>query len=137
MINNEFNIIGIAVSEYESDSWGNHVLRVEIEKMGSKEGNVFEAEVKVYGNNRMVDVKRAIKGEQIAVNGYIDFFTSKKGAQVLRLVAQRVYVLGEQKKRRVDSATTESQGSAEPHLAEREEDYRVPDVDVVDDDLPF
>ena len=99
MINNEFNLIGIAVSEYEAARYHNKTLRVEVEKMGSKEGNVFECECTVYGNNRMVDTSRSILGEQVAVNGYIDYFTSKAGNTIIRLVAQRVYVLGEQKAR--------------------------------------
>ncbi len=133
MINNEFNIIGIAVSEYERDNWDNCTLKVEVEKMGSKEGNVFEVEVKVYGNNRMVDTGRLIAGEQVAVNGYIDFFTSKKGAQILRLVAQRVYVLGEQKRRQLgQSARTPAEYDA-PEPAEVAQSA----APAEDDDLPF
>jgi hypothetical protein len=135
MINNEFNCIGIATSEYERDNWGNCTLKLEIEKMGSKEGNVFEAEFKVYGNNRMVDVNRSVLGEQVAVNGYIDYFTSKKGVPVLRLVAQRVYVLGEQK-RRLSEARTSGYYPDPKDAAPQEEASPVQPIGG-EDDLPF
>lgn len=136
MINNEFNIIGIAVSEYERDNWDNCVLRVEIEKMGSKEGNVFEAEVKIYGNNRMVDTSRPIKGEQVAVNGYIDYFTSRKGQNILRLVAQRVYVLGEQKARLLSASDTPVDYDP-PEPSRIQPSPSVGEFPQSDDDLPF
>jgi hypothetical protein len=135
MINNEFNIIGIATSEYEKDNWDNYILRVEVEKMGSKEGNVFECEVKIYGNNRMVDTARKIQGEQVAVNGYVDFFTSKKGVSVLRLVAQRVYVLGEQKRKQLAASAPASVSYDAPAPTEVAE--AVDSINVDADDTPW
>lgn len=133
MINNEFNVIGIATSEYERDNWDNCTLKVEVEKMGSKEGNVFEVEVKVYGNNRMVDTQRLIMGEQVAVNGYIDYFVSKKGVPILRLVAQRVYVLGEQKRRQLGQSTQTPVSYDAPEPA----DVSMSTDPTEDGDLPF
>lgn len=138
MINNEFNIIGIAVSEYEKDNWNNSTLKVEVEKMGSKEGNVFVVEVKVYGNNRMVDTDRLIAGEQVAVNGYIDFFNSKKGVPIVRLVAQRVYVLGEQKRRQLgQSAHSYDAPNVGDYDAPEPGDVQKSEFPIDDDELPY
>lgn len=134
MINNEFNIIGIATSEYERDNWDNCTLKVEVEKMGSKEGNVFEVEVKIYGNNRMVDTQRLIAGEQVAVNGYIDYFLSKKGVPIVRLVAQRVYVLGEQKRRQLGQS---AQAAPMDYDAPEPADVSMSAPPTDGDDLPF
>jgi len=129
MINNEFNIIGIATSEYERDHWNNCTLKVEVEKMGSKEGNVFEVEMKVYSNNRYVDTSRHIAGEQVAVNGYIDMFVSRSGVPIPRLVAQRVYVLGEQKRRQL--------GQSVSYDAPEPADVAMSTDPTEDGDLPF
>ena len=135
MINNEFNLIGIVVGNYVKDPYGNYTLRVEVEKMGSREGNVFDAEVKVYGTNRIVDTSRLLLGEQVAVNGYVDFFRSKKGVPVLRLVAQRVYVLGEQRKK-IDRAKA-SYGPSPENLDMSQDESEAPIASLDEADLPF
>lgn len=136
MINNEFNLIGIAIGNYITDAYGNSTLKIEVEKMGSREGNVFECEVKIYGNNRMVDTSRPIIGEQVAVNGYVDFFTTKMGNRVLRLIAQRVYVLGEQR-RKLEKARADMRNMPDPSSVERQEEASAPLSDLGDADLPF
>ena len=115
MINNEFTLIGVATSNYRNIGNGNfpvYVANIEIEKRGSKVGNTFNLEFRVYGTNRAIDVSEHIQGRQIALNGYIDRFVSSDGKRDLTyLVAQSVYILGKQKAEVHDYTETEPSGT--------------------------
>ena len=96
MVNNEFHIIGTALTNFEAlheGTYSSYLLRVEVEKMGSKKGNNFELTVQVYATNNAVDVKKSVVGQLIAVNGFLDSYVTEKGALLLKAVAQNVVVL--------------------------------------------
>ena len=99
MINNEFLLIGICTTTYQyngNGKWKSYLLKLEVEKFASKKGNAFEVEVQIYGNNTAVDTKMPMIGKQVAVNGYIDTYQTNEGHVMSKLVAQRIYPLGEQ-----------------------------------------
>lgn len=136
MINNEFNLIGICTSSYQdigNGKWKSYIFRMEVEKFGSKKGNCFEIELQVYGNNEAVDTKRDIFGKQLAVNGYIDNYTTNDGHIITKLVVQRVYPLGEQKIA-VSPDVVSGTGVNENVAVE---DLPTGDTIAVEDDLPF
>ena len=128
MVNNEFHLIGIAVSNYVSvgnDKFKVHSFRIEVEKFGAKYGTAFEIEVVVYGTNRAIDTTREILGRQIAVNGYVDTFVTKEENHIfLKLVAQNILVIeSKERKRFINPSATI--------------DNLEPIGSVVDDDLPY
>ena len=142
MVNNEFHIIGIATTNYQSiGNWKfkSYLLRVEVEKFGSNKGANFELEVQVYGTNKAVDVEEDMLGKQLAINGYIDTYATDKGTLVVKCVAQNVYVLESQRRKVVEAEvhTTERSELMES-INESLEQIENPDSDYEDDDdLPF
>ena len=154
MINNEFHCIGIATSNYTdigNNRYKSYLLRVEIEKFGSKNGKNFEIEVQIYGTNEKVDTRVEVLGQQIAVNGYIDTYQTKEGPIIVKLVAQNVYVLGNNVKRQEIKAFATDTNTKEldydkilneidkaEQNAESDDDQQNDEVsDDDDDDLPF
>lgn len=154
MINNEFHCIGIATSNYTdigNNRYKSYLLRVEIEKFGSKNGKNFEIEVQIYGTNEKVDTRVEVLGQQIAVNGYIDTYQTKEGTIIVKLVAQNVYVLGNNVKRQEIKAFATDTNTKEldyekilneidkaEQNAESDDDQQNDEVsDGDDDDLPF
>ena len=118
MINNEFHLIGTAVSDFKEISrkrFAMYGLDVEVEKYN---GQTFETEVYVYSSNNKVDVKTKIYGQQIAVNGYIDVAKLPDNSQKTKLIVQNILILNKNKVFKNTQAHEEQQ------------------VDV-DDDLPF
>lgn len=96
MVNNEFHLIGVAITDYENignKKFISYVLKVQVEKFGAQAGKSFIVEVQIYGTNRAVDVKKDVLGQLVAVNGYIDYYETKDGRIITKLVAQNVYVL--------------------------------------------
>ena len=131
MVNNEFNLIGICTSNYQyigNGKWKSYLLRIEIEKFSSKQGNSFEIEVQIYANNKVVDTSMEMLGRQVAINGYVDSYETNEGKIVVKLIAQRVYPLGDQK------ATFSEEVETNPDV-ETSEFPRAEDFD--DDDMPF
>ncbi len=125
MINNEFHLIGTAVSDFKEISnkrFAMYGLMIEVEKFG---GNHFETEVIVYNNNNRVDVKQRIYGQQIAVNGYIDTMTLPDNSIKTKLIVQNILILN--KKKVFNNAQT--QEHAQPQTQKEDTE--------VDDDLPF
>lgn len=131
MINNEFIVIGICTSNYQyigNGKWKSYMLRIEVEKFSSKQGNSFEIEVQIYANNTAVDTSMEMIGRQVAVNGYLDSYETNEGKIFNKLVAQRVYPLGEQKAK--ISHDVESISNIEKETFPTDEDFD-------DDDRPF
>lgn len=131
MINNEFIVIGICTSNYQfigNGRYKSYILRIEIEKFASKQGNTFELEVQIYSNNNAVDTSMEMIGRQVAVNGYLDSYETNEGKIINKLVAQRVYPLGEQKAK--FSEEVESNSDVEKGEFPLAEDFD-------DDDTPF
>ena len=125
MINNEFHLIGTAVSDFieiSNKRFTMYGLMVEVEKFG---GNHFETEVIVYNNNNRVDVKQRIYGQQIAVNGYIDTTTLPDNSIKTKLIVQNILILN---KKKVFN-NTQTQEHAQPQTLKEDTE--------VDDDLPF
>lgn len=127
MVNNEFHLIGIATSNFNdigNGKYKSYMLRLEIEKFGSKQGNSFEIEVQIYATNKAVDTNVEILGKSVAVNGYVDSFTTREGSVITKLVAQNVFV--------IDKKDTQDACVAGDHQEAKTEE------NVVDeDDLPF
>lgn len=95
MVNNEFHLIGTAVSNFVDISNGGafakYRLSVEVEVLGSKIGRANRVDIEVYGTNRAISITQKVLGKQVAVNGYIDTFTSTKNDMVYtKLVAQNL-----------------------------------------------
>lgn len=138
MVNNEFHIIGVATSNYQNignKDYKSYLLKVEVEKFGSKVGNSFEVEVQIYGTNKSVNVKEETLGRQVAVNGYVDSYLTKEGNRITKLVAQNVYVLGVAE---VGDVVEESDCA----MPAREQDIQpspsdLDGISIPDDDLPF
>ena len=142
MVNNEFHLIGIATTNFQEVGNGkfkSYLLRVEVEKMGSKKGQNFELEVQVYGTNSAVNKTQSVVGCQVAINGYIDSYVNKDNQMVSKIVAQNVMVLDAKPK------FAEPEQAAEPELAsgvweeiaEESEKLDEPNEMSSEDDLPF
>jgi len=121
MINNEFHIIGLCISDFEilsSKKFSYYSLRIEVEKY---HGSTFELEVVVYSSNKIVDVKKPMLGKQVAVNGYVDALKLDDGALKLKLVVQNIMELSRGNK---ISDETKAEVKTSPEIVD-------------DDDLPF
>lgn len=109
MINNEFHLIGVAISNFEfigNDSFKVHSFRIEIEKFGAKAGSTFEIEVIVYGTNRAIDVNQDILGRQVVVNGYLDTYITKEEKRLIpKIIAQNLLVIEIKERKRYAQAT--------------------------------
>ena len=144
MVNNEFHIIGIATSNYQDISNGtfvSHLFKIEVEKFGSKAGKTFELEAQVYGTNKAVDTKKEILGRTIALNGYLDSYTTKEGSTIVKMVAQNVMVLDKPvaETKRVKATAVEPE--VVPSVDDEDDDIQSEDsldgISIPDDDLPF
>jgi len=137
MVNNSFDVIGICTSNFKDIGRGkyhSYLLRVEVEIFNSDKGNSFELEVQVYGTNKSVDVARDMLGEQVAITGYLDSYMTENGSLITKLVAQRIYILGEQKPKVVDAELLPD----EPDEPDEQEEQPSKNADnLPDDDLPF
>ena len=137
MVNNNFEIIGVATSNYQdvsspTSNFTKYKFEIEIEKTGSKQGNTMKLAVEVYGTNRAVDIHEAIIGRRMAVNGYIDsYFKNKSDEATIKLVAQAVMLLDDKKNIAVNVAPVKEEAK------EEEIEEVVESVDVPDDELPF
>lgn len=132
MVNNQFNLIGMAVTDYVLGGTQNfpvHMVKVEVDKTGNSKGKVFTLEVVVYSTNKAIDVTQPIMGKMVAITGYIDSYVSRSGIQILKMVGQSVLVFdrGEVVREPKAMATTED-------IKKVEED---PNVERDNDDLPF
>lgn len=144
MVNNEFHIIGIATSNYKNignDRFTSYILRVEVEKMGSKFGKNFELEIQVYGTNKAIDTDIDVLGKQVAICGYLDSYTTKDGSIVNKVIAQNVYVL--EKSSSVNKPVVSESSNVDivdnrgNDVFEQVEDISNNTTEVEDDDLPF
>lgn len=120
MVNNEFHVIGICVSDFEVLSQRKYTyysLKLEVEKY---KGTTFDLEVVVYSSNKFVDATKPMLGKQVAVNGYVDSLKLDDGSLRTKLVVQNIMELSKSNKMS-DTASTESKTT----------------TDVVEDDLPF
>lgn len=98
MINNEFHLIGIAVSDFEKTitpdtNYEFHFFRLEVEKVGMRTGTTFEIDVLVYAANKKINITQKILGRQIAVNGFLDSYTNKQGLSYAKVIAQSILIL--------------------------------------------
>ncbi len=150
MVNNEFHIIGIATSNYEDISNGtfvSHLLKVEVEKFGSKTGKSFELEVQVYGTNRAVNTKIEVLGRMLAINGYLDSYRSKDGNAKLKIVAQNVMLI-DKSQTETKRVTGQAGTATVPQIVEEFDEPSQPKyepygedssdgISLPEDDLPF
>jgi len=121
MVNNEFHLIGTAVSDFKEISrkrFAMYGLDVEVEKYN---GQTFQVEVLVYNTNTKVDVKAQIYGQQVAINGYIDTAILPDNSQKVKLIVQNILILN---KKKVFN-NTQAQAKGQESSIE------------TDDDLPF
>ena len=107
MINNEFHIIGTAITNFvETTQRNNHKtynFRVEVEKMGSKRGETILLSFNVYSGNKNIDFDEDIEGCQVVVNGYLDSFVTEKGNILVNTVVQSVYVVSKKEFKQINS----------------------------------
>ena len=129
MVNNNFMLIGTAVSEFRNIGNGKYVSYVfdlEIEKLGSKLGKNFIVELQVYATNNAVDTKESILGKTLVVNGYLDSFSTDAGAIINKLIVQRIYCFDNKKTAQKHegeiSANFESTQSTAPQQITNEDD---------------
>lgn len=142
MVNNDFHVFGIAVSNYQELHSGNYVsytITVEVEKMNSKNGKNFELEFVVYGTNKAVDTQFDVMGHQVAVNGYLDSFTTKEGIRITKLVAQNVFILDKGKPVQISKNAVSNDPKEEVicYDAPTSEQDEQENIQMPDDDLPF
>jgi len=120
MINNEFHLIGMCISDFEklnSKKFAVYTMRLEVEKYT---GNVFEIEVVIYSSNNKINTSKSYLGKQIAVNGFIDTFKIDDGSVRTKLVVQNIMELSKAPKlNRIPQSEVKTSPS------------------VVEDDLPF
>lgn len=96
MINNEFHIIGFATTDFiksGSDSFRFFVLKVEVDCFGRNAGKTKTAIIQVLPTNKLIDVYQKVRGKQVIVEGYIDFYT-KDNENRNRCIAVNISVLG-------------------------------------------
>lgn len=98
MINNEFHLIGVAVSDFEKTiqaetNYEFHTFKLEVEKVGSKTGLTFEIDILVYAANKKIKTNQKILGRQIAVNGFLDAYNNNKGQSFAKVIAQSILIL--------------------------------------------
>lgn len=96
MVNNEFHLIGTAISNFavasQSGNFVKYRFSLEIEILGSNVGKVNRVDIEVYSTNRAIKIDQQILGKQVAVNGYIDSFVNRNGATFVKLIAQNLMV---------------------------------------------
>lgn len=117
MVNNEWHIIGMCVSDFEkfaSKKYMCYTLHVEVEKYG---GNVATVEVRVFNTNQKIDCTRKMLGKTVAISGFVDTMKMDDGSLKMNLVASTLYEIAKGKINKEAKAETEAC--------------------VVDDDLPF
>ena len=117
MLNNEFRLIGTAVSDFKlagSDDFKKYLLDIEVEKKTKKAPSVFT--LQVFESNKSVKVDESLKGKRIIVQGYLDTYK-----EYTRLVVQDIIIIGaipEEKPKEIEGANLE-------------------ELDLPDDGLPF
>ena len=137
MVNNEFHVIGVATSNYQDISNGtyiSHLLKVEVEKFGSKAGKSFELEIQIYGTNKSINTKQEVLGKQVAINGYLDSYLTKEGSRITKMVAQNVFVFG-----KTSDKGAEVVAKSDDHGFDNKGEAPQPfdAAEIPDDDLPF
>ena len=94
MVNNDFHIIGTALTDLEliSDKtkYKLYILKVEVEKIANSEP--FVLPITFISSNRMVDFNGEYQGKMVAVNGYLDVDITKKNP-LPRFIGQRIFIL--------------------------------------------
>ncbi len=77
MINNEFHIIGVAVSNFElqQGSFPKYQLTVEVERSGKIAGAVNTFVIEFYQKNNAINFNNKMIGKTVVVGGYLDSFT--------------------------------------------------------------
>ena len=96
MINNEFHLIGYAISNFikgGSQTFTYYTLKIEIDCYGKRSGQTKIAYVHVLPTNKVIDIYQQVRGKQVIVEGYIDFYT-KDNITNVRCVANNISVLG-------------------------------------------
>lgn len=137
MVNNEFHVIGVATSNYQDISNGtyiSHLLKVEVEKFGSKAGKSFELEIQIYGTNKSINTKQEVLGKQVAINGYLDSYLTKEGSRITKMVAQNVFVFGKHSDKGAE-VVAKSEDHGFDNTGEAPQPFDA--ADIPDDDLPF
>lgn len=76
MINNEFHIIGYAVSDYKLEKVKDkplYTLLIEVDYGGSLKGMSAIAKVYIKEKITTIDLKQSVRGKQVIVSGLINF----------------------------------------------------------------
>lgn len=121
MLNNEFRLIGIVITDYEkigTDDFPKYKITIEVEKR--KKADPAHIDLIAYKANYALDITKSPKGKQVIANGYIDEYKGK-----YQFILQDMIIIGEK--------VVESE---EPKT-EIPPDTSIDDLDLPDDDLPF
>ena len=132
MLNNNFTLIGTAITNYEkveNSKIDKHVIQIEVER--KKKNGADKYNIQVLGWNKTIDTTKEIVGETIIVNGYIDPYN-----ETISLVAQDILVVdgNNLKKTKIEDKINPVEIDLDD-LADLEAEPPVVEVD--EDDLPF
>lgn len=97
MVNNEFHLVGVALSNFEdisNNQYKSYLLTLEVEKTNS---STIEIVVQIYGTNRKINTNEVVLGKTVVINGYIDSFLSKENKILMKLIAQNIYIIDRDK----------------------------------------
>ena len=122
MLNNEFRLVGICVSEFiecGTEAYPKKKLIIEVEKKNKKAA--VQMPVIIYNKNALIDTTKSLNGKTVVVDGYIDFYK-----EYTSLICQDIYVV---------SATAPIFDLPIEEPKAPEDDDKV--VGLTDDELPF
>ena len=107
MINNDFHIIGTAITNYvqytKKNNHTSYYIRVEVEKMGSRKGEVVTMQFQVYSGNKNINFDEEIEGSQVVISGYLDSFLTEKGNYFVNPVVTDIYVVNKSEYKSISS----------------------------------
>ncbi len=132
MLNNEFTLIGVVISDFEqkgTEKYPKYEFKLEVEKKFKGATAVYS--ITVLGNNKSVDTSKSLVGRKIIARGYVDSYKD-----FINLVLQDFE----------DCGSGDSYSDVEAALQVSEKEYSEfaeanenldEDLDLPDDDLPF
>jgi len=93
MVNNQFSLIGTAVTKVEAINNANvevkqYVFKVEVDRYNSKP---YILNIYFYGNNKSINPNTKVEGRLIAISGILEGYNSKSGINYTRCVANSIY----------------------------------------------
>ena len=93
MVNNQFSLIGTAITRIEVVNNANvevkqYVFKIEVDRYNSKP---YVLNIYFYDNNRSINPNMKVEGRLIAISGVLEGYNSKSGINYTRCVANSIY----------------------------------------------